>query len=379
VTLELLAYVALALAALPALMSAHNLRLFRAPPSPAAGICPQVSLLIPARNEEANIGAAVGAALASKDVELEAIVFDDHSTDCTGAIVEEIARQDRRVRLAKAPPLPSGWSGKQHACHVLAGLAQHPLLVFVDADVRLAPEALGRIAACIDERDLGLASGFPHEETGTLAEALVIPLIHVLLLGYLPLAAARRSRAPAFAAGCGQLIAVRREAYERAGGHAAIKASRHDGLTLPRAFRRAGLATDLFDATDVARCRMYRGQAEVWRGFAKNATEGMATPVALPLWTVLLGVGHVLPFALLPIALVTGSAPALAASALAIASIWGMRIALARRFRQSWLGAALHPIGIVVLLALQWSALIAQLRGRPAVWRDRAYASDRAQ
>src|SRR3546814_3618215 len=77
---------------------------------------------------------------------------------------------------------------------------------------------------------------------------------------------------------CGQLIAVRRAAYERAGGHAAIRSSLHDGLTLPRAFRRCGLRTDLFDATEIASCRMYEGARAVWAGLSKNATEGMSTP-----------------------------------------------------------------------------------------------------
>jgi hypothetical protein len=379
VILEVLAYAGLVLAALPAVLVAHNLMLFREPPPPRPGLRPRVSLLIPARNEEANIDAAIRAGLASKGVELEVLVLDDHSTDRTSELVLERARRDPRLRLVQAPPLPAGWSGKQHACHVLAGLARHPLMVFVDADVRLAPDALARIVAFFDEYDVGLASGFPHEETGTAGEALIIPLIHVLLLGYLPIYAARRLRIPAFAAGCGQLIAVRREAYGQAGGHVAIKSSRHDGLALPRAFRRAGIATDLFDATSIARCRMYNGAREVWRGFAKNATEGMATPLALPLWTLLLGGGHVLPFGLLPIAAALGSAPTLMACALAVVCAYGVRIALALRFRQSWVGAALHPVGVAVLLALQWSALVAQLRGRPAVWRDRAYAGGRAQ
>jgi Glycosyl transferase family 2 len=376
VPLELLAYVALALAALPALMSAHNLRLFRAPPSPAAGICPQVSLLIPARNEEANIGAAVGAALASKDVELEAIVFDDHSTDCTGAIVEEIARQDRRVRLAKAPPLPSGWSGKQHACHVLAARARHDLMIFVDADVRLTPHALARIAVFMDSRDAGLASGFPRQETGTLAEKLIIPLIHFLLLGFLPIACMRSSTLPAFGAGCGQLICVRRAAYVRAGGHSAIRASLHDGVMLPRTFRRAGIRTDLFDATALASCRMYRDAGEVWRGFSKNATEGMATPAGLPVWTALLLGGQVLPFVLLAAGLLlTIPGWAIAASAAALVCVCLNRLMLALRFRQSVIGALLHPLGVACLLVLQWAALINQRRRRPAVWRGRAYSS----
>jgi cellulose synthase/poly-beta-1,6-N-acetylglucosamine synthase-like glycosyltransferase len=373
--LEILAYAALALALLPAVVTAVNLAFFRVPPPDRPAPPPKVSLLIPARNEEANIGDALRAALASNGVELEAVVLDDGSTDRTAGIVAAYMRNDARLRLVASPPLPRGWCGKQHACHVLARHARHPLLVFVDADVSLAPDALMRIAGLLEDQALDLASGFPEQQTGTLSEALIVPLIHVLLLGYLPIWLARRSRHPAFAAGCGQLMAVRRDAYRRAGGHAAIRHSRHDGLTLPRAFRRAGCTTDLFDATNLACCRMYRGGREVWQGFAKNATEGMAKPLALPVWTVLLGGGHVLPFLLLPAAFASGSWAALAASALAAASVYGARIALALRFRQSWPGALLHPLGIGLLLALQWSALVAELRGRPAVWRGRAYSS----
>jgi Glycosyl transferase family 2 len=372
--LEILAYIALGLALLPALATTVNLVVFRAPPPPRE-TPPKVSLLIPARDEETNISDALRAGLASEGVELEVVVLDDGSTDRTAAIVAASTRDDARLRLVAAPPLPRGWCGKQHACHVLADHARHPLLVFIDADVRLAPDALMRIAGLLERERIDLASGFPQQQTGTLPEALIVPLIHVLLLGYLPIWLARRIRHPAFAAGCGQLMAVRRDAYRRAGGHAAIRSSRHDGLTLPRAFRGAGCTTDLFDATNLARCRMYRGGREVWQGFAKNATEGMAKPVALPVWTLLLGGGHVLPLLVLLAALAAGAWSALATSALAGACIFGMRSALALRFRQSWLGVLLHPLGIALLLALQWSALVAALRGRPAVWRGRAYSS----
>jgi hypothetical protein len=279
------------------------------------------------------------------------------------------------LRLERAPPLPPGWSGKQHACHVLAAHARHSLLVFVDADVRLAPDALARIAAFMRERKVGLISGFPHQETVTLMEKLIIPLIHFLLLGFLPIGWMRRSRAPAFGAGCGQLIGVRREAYAAAGGHAAIRASLHDGVTLPRAFRRAGIMTELFDASDIATCRMYRGAAEVWQGFSKNATEGMATPAGLPIWSVLLLGGQVMPFVMLPVCLIA-QVPSglLLAAVLSVTLVYLTRFALAMRFRQSGLGAILHPLGIVMLVVLQWTALINHRRGRAAVWRQRAYS-----
>jgi hypothetical protein len=364
-----LAVAALVLAALPALLYRVNIRLYR-PAPPPTGSVPVVSVLIPARNEESTIGPAVAAALASQDVELEVIVLDDDSDDHTADVVRAFAAGDGRVRLLHAPPLPEGWSGKQHACHVLAQHARHPLLVFVDADVRLAPDALARLAAFLDRSGAELVSGIPRQETGTLLEGLVIPLIHFLLLGYLPLVGMRYSRRPAFGAGCGQLFVTRRDAYEASGGHAAVCDSLHDGITLPRAFRRAGRGTDLCDATDLAVCRMYRGGRELWAGLAKNAREGLARPKALLPWTLILVGGQVLPFALL-----AGAAwlepVALMLAAFAVASAYSMRFDAVRRYRQPWLGALLHPVGVLVLLAIQWYATVLAIAGRPVGWKGR--------
>lgn len=370
---EWIAAVSLFLALLPLGLGTLNLLLYRRPkavPPPGSA----VSILIPARNEEATIAASVEAALASRGVEVEVVVLDDHSTDRTAEIVRVIAARDPRVRLESAPPLPPGWSGKQHACQALAKLARHPVLLFQDADVRLAPDAARLTCGALLSGRHGLVSGFPLQETGTLAEALVIPLIHVLLLGYLPMLGMRRSGDPRFGAACGQLIAVRREAYRKAGGHAAISASLHDGVTLPRAFRRAGQGTDLFDATGLASCRMYRGWREVWSGFTKNATEGMATPAALPVWTLLLFGGHVLPWILLGwAALDPLPDEAVIMAGLAAAAGLLFRLLLMVRFRQSVVGALLHPIGILIMLAIQWAALLRARHGRPSEWRGRAY------
>ena len=130
-----LAIASLVLALIPAALFFRNLRLYAPPPlAPEPADPPAaVSLLIPARNEEAGIRATVEAALASAGVELEIIVLDDHSDDATAKIVGEIAERDGRVRLESAPPLPDGWCGKQHACWALAGLATHPTLAFLDA------------------------------------------------------------------------------------------------------------------------------------------------------------------------------------------------------------------------------------------------------
>ncbi len=339
-----------------------NLASFRAP---AAATAPAaVSVLIPARDEEANIADAVGAVLASTGVEFEVIVLDDGSTDGTAAILAGI--RDRRLRVIVGVGLPAGWAGKQHACALLAKAAQHDLLVFTDADVRLSPDALLRMAGFMQRNAVGLGSGFPRQVVVTWAEQLLLPLIHFLLLGFLPMWLMRTSAQVGLGAGCGQLFIARRAAYDRAGGHAAIRSSLHDGLTLPRAFRRAGEMTGLFDATALATCRMYSSAAEVWAGLGKNATEGMARPGPLLVWTILLFGGQVLPASLVVLA---PSTPAVAALVVTI----GLRLILAMRFRQPELSALVHPLGILALLAVQWTALASLLRGRPKLWRGRAY------
>ena len=162
-----LAWFCVFLAAGPFLLALWNLALY-APPAPAEGR-PALSVLIPARNEEANIAEAVACVLASAGVEVELVVLDDGSTDQTAAILAGIA--DLRLRVASSPGLPPGWSGKQHACWQLSQHARHELMVFVDADVRLAPDALLRMAGHMERHpQQGLASGFPRQVTLTWSE-----------------------------------------------------------------------------------------------------------------------------------------------------------------------------------------------------------------
>lgn len=373
---ETLALLSLVLAAIPCGWFLLNLWWYRRLPrrsvTDPSHRAEAVSVLIPARNEEQNLPATIKAVLANQGVEFEVIVLDDHSTDRTAEIVRAFAARDPRVRLEAAPPLPAGWCGKPHACHILAGHARHPLLVFMDADVRLAPEALARMTEFMSRRDVALASGVPRQELGTFSERLLLPLIHFVLLGYLPMFMMRATRRPAFSAGCGQLFVARADAYRRVGGHATIRATLHDGVKLPREFRRAGFPTDLFDATDLATCRMYHTNGETWRGLGKNATEGLAAPGAIvPMSLLLLG-GQVLPFVLLAAAAwLPASVGMLAATAVVLA--WLPRGIAVWKFHQPFGAALLHPLGVTALLWIQWIALVRWLTGRPAEWKGRRY------
>lgn len=360
------------LAVLPLLMTALNSRLLRTPRLPAAP--PSVAILIPARDEEASIGRCVQAALASRGASIEVIVLDDGSSDATAAIIQTLAREDDRLTLASGPPLPAGWNGKQHACWVLSTLTDRPNLLFLDADVVLGPEAAARLAP---RPGIDLVSGVPQQRMGSVVERMAIPMINTLLMGYLPVGPMRRTKIVALAAGCGQMMIVRADAYRAVGGHGAIRRSLHDGLKLPRAFRAAGFTTDLVNGAELATCRMYDSPRALWTGFLKNATEGMARPAALPVWTVLLFGGHVLPWlALLAAWLDDASTGTRTVLGLACAAPLIARLIQARLCREPLGAVLLHPFGILLTLAIQWTALVRRGIGRTTEWRGRAYLAE---
>jgi hypothetical protein len=383
-------------ATLPAALWVWNMLLYR---EPEAGSCAEmghcvlpdpVSVLIPARNEERVIAASLDSLLASRGVQIEIIVLDDSSTDRTAEIVLSFAARDPRVHLESSPPLPRGWNGKQHACHALAGLAHFNILCFLDADVRLAPDALARMSAFLMRSGSDLVSGFPRQETETPLEWLLLPLIHFVLLSYLPLAGMRALSAPGLAAGCGQFLMVRRDAYRKTGGHAQIRATMHDGLLLPQLFRRHGLRTDIADLTHLATCRMYHNASEVWQGLAKNATEGMASPARILPFTFLLFCGQILPLLLALSLLFHGAlhgppgqagqvAPQLYSNLgeslilAALAASFVPRLLSVWKYRQPLLSAYLHPLGVAVLLTIQWYALLRKFARQQVTWKERAY------
>lgn len=359
-------FILLALAALPAVLVLMNLAVLRATPRHPARAGTLVSILIPARNEAANIAEALDCALASTGVPVEVIVMDDGSTDATPEIVRAHAARDPRVRPMTAPPLQEGWTGKVHACHHLAQAARGTHFLFADADVRLAPEAAATLAGHAQASGMKLVSAVPRQIMRTPGEWLIVPTIDFLLLGYLPMGLMRRRPDPSLGAACGQLILAEAQAYRETGGHGAIRALIHDGIQLARLFRRKGFMTDLVPGARLASCRMYGGFGEAWAGFAKNAHEGMATPTALPVWTILLLGGHVLPFALLPFA---PTPPVVLAALLSL----GARAAATVATREHPLTIPLHPFTVLTGLAIQWSVLLRIGRSRRTGWKGRLY------
>ncbi|MEM0983046.1 MAG: glycosyltransferase [Planctomycetota bacterium] len=383
-----LAALAVVFSALPLAMTLWNLTLYtRSDARAKVDHERRIFVCIPARNEQDNIEACVRSLLDNDHPSLRVVVYDDQSDDRTPEILSLLRAEDPRVLSVRTSPLPEGWNGKQHACWRMGravsegDLGEPPLrddelVLFTDADVRFSADCLRRSQAERDRLDADLLSTFPRQKTNTPSEAVVVPMMFYLLLGYLPIARMRATIDPATSAGCGQFILMTGRGWRAVDGHAVCKSSMHDGIKLPRAVRAAGLKSDLFDGTDLVSVRMYRGLAETWRGFAKNAYEGLGSVGLLCFMTVVHLLGHLLPWGVLIAALAGVELTPIAVSLAGLAALLQLtqRLTLARRLRHAVLGALLHPVGVAMMTAIQWHSYFIQRAGRRA-WRGRVLTS----
>ena len=342
-------WLALAAAALTA-HAAVNARLLRVPV--ARPLTRRTSVLLPLRDEAHRVGPCLDALLRNDFHEL--LVLDDGSTDGTEDVVRRVAGDDPRVRLLTGAPLPPGWLGKPHACQQLADAATGDALVFVDADVLLAPQAIAATVALLD--DLDLVSPYPRQEADGPAR-LVQPLLQWSWLTFLPLRLAERSPRPSLSAANGQLLAVRRSSYDRAGGHAAVRDQVVEDVALLRAVKAAGGTGGVADGTDLAVTRMYDSWDDLVDGYTKSAwTVPLPVAVALALL-------YVVP----PVAALRGSRSAAIAYAAGVAG----RVVTARRTGgRAWPDALAHPVSVGLLCWLTVRSRVARRRGT-VTWKGR--------
>lgn len=346
--------------------AALNARLLRRCPSDPPAVSARVAVLVPARDEAAVIGACLRALTEQRRLTDVAIaVLDDGSRDGTGLLVRAVAETDPRVRLLTGTDPPPGWLGKPHACHQLA--AAHPdadWLVFVDADVVLAPHAVAAAVAAAQMYCVDLLCPFPRQRACGVAERLVQPLLAWSWLTLVPLRWAERSTRPSLAVAAGQFLVVRRGAYDRAGTHAAVRGAVLEDLALARAVRRTGGRTTVADGTGLAACRMYDGWAELREGYTKSLWAAFGSPArAVAVVAVALAV-HVAPAA----AALTGSRVGWAGY---LAAVVGRGVAARRTGSPVWPDAFGHPLSVSTAGWLVLRSLWQRRRGT-LTWKERA-------
>jgi chlorobactene glucosyltransferase len=333
----------------------------------------RVSVLIPARDEEATIERCVRAILEGSHPVDEVLVYDDQSTDKTPAILARLCDEFDELRVIDAQELPTGWVGKPHACHRLAEAASGDILVFVDADTFLQDDGLERIADIFDHKHADLVTAVPRQKSVGFVERLVLPLLHLTYTSWFPLMLVYKSQDPRFLAANGQLLAIARSTYDDIGGFEAVRDEVVDDMALCRRAKEHGHTVVFADGFEMATCRMYGSAGEVWQGFSKNLYEGVgASPVALLAVVVVYSVAFVVPYVALGAAL-AGLHWLLVPAIFGVAANVSLRAVLAWRFRQPWEGVLLHPVGVLALLGIALNSFRWHV-GDSIVWSGRTYA-----
>ena len=353
------------------------------PAQRASGDWPRISVLVPARNEAANIERCLRTLLVQAYPNAEFLVLDDESTDETAAIVATLAARDPRLRLLHGGSLPTGWLGKCNACAQLAEAATGDYLLFTDADTVHGLTSLASALAAAEQRFLGLVSVLPRQTARTGAERLMLPLLPLNILALLPVGLVRRRPEPSLSAGIGQFLFFRRDAYRAAGGHTAVHDQVLDDVMLARRVKAAGWRMDLLDGGTAVRCRMYDSFGAIWRGFSKNLFDFYGRS---PFFTLLAVALHFALFVAPPVlalgALALHASPLFVAlPAIAYFAVVTMRLLEAVRVGAEgtdlrgvagWWSALAHPVAEGIHCAITLNSLRWGLRGQ-LDWKGRTY------
>jgi chlorobactene glucosyltransferase len=280
----------------------------------------------------------------------ELIILDDNSSDGTKQLARNAANGDKRFSVMDGQTLPTGWAGKNWACHQLSQRANGEILLFTDADTLWQPNALSALVAHMQTTRADLATVWSTQITESWGERLIVPLVNFVILGYLPIVMTHFSPFAMFGAANGQCMAWRKNAYQQVGGHAAVADNVLEDVTLARRAKSFGLRLRMAEGNALISCRMYDDWQGVRDGFAKNILAGHGQSVVALVASALF---HLILF-VLPVVLLL--VPSYAAWGLAMQSLGiGTRALSAFYSQQRLVDALLMPVSVLLMtrIALQ--------------------------
>lgn len=340
------------------------------------GVKPTVSVLIPARNEEKNIERCVQSLINQDYKELEIIVINDRSTDNTAQIVEKLALQDERITLLTIDQCPDGWSGKNNALSRGVEIATGSFFVFTDADTHHRPSCIGTALGYAMKNQVDLLSLNPHLVTNSFWENVIMPIAGAVLMIWYPIELINNhGNHRAYANG--QFIMMTREAYERTGGHKAVKTELLEDLALALKIKQAGMRLRVLWAPELYSTHMYTSFQDIWRGWVRIFLHGLyrsVTKMAASL--LLMFFFSLLPYVLLFIALIMlpQLLPVILVAILfAFISIVIRKAYTAADANPLYIGA--HILGCIIVAAILFHAMVTVITKRNITWRGIAYTS----
>ncbi len=346
---------------------------YRRPRRTSGGL---VSVLVPARDEEANIARCLDSLLEQSYGRYEIVVLDDQSTDRTWEIVSGYAaRHPGLVRVVRGRPLPrEGWCGKPHAMQQLAEHAAGEYLLFTDADTVHGRDSVSWAVSNLEAHGVDFLSGYVSQELSSFGERLIVPATYIMTTMIMPLWLIPAVRAPGLSFAVGQLVAFRRRAFEAIGGYASVSGQITEDTWVAREVKRAGFRTIFLDVRRHVACRMYQGYRGAFEGISKNLYDYFKNrPVFFTVAVSLLVFFVVLPLGLLLLHLLGGDLPGARLSAVSV-GLFQLTWALALYDRGlAWWVPFLYPLLFLHLLYMGWRSFGRVSAGAGVVWKSRVY------
>jgi chlorobactene glucosyltransferase len=355
-----------------------NLRSLKTPAaeSKIPEVAPLISVLIPARDEEIDIKPCLESLQKQDYPNFEILVLDDHSSDGTAKVVEQIAATDDRIQLLHGKTLPEGWAGKPYACYQLAKKARGSWLLFTDADTIHAPHTLRSTLAIALKYDSSLLSGFPRQLTTSLPQKIAIPVMYFVIMSWMPLWWLQRSSQPRPSLAIGQFLLFPTEEYWRFGGHRAVKTRILEDVWLGIEVNRSGGRHIAVDLSPIVSCQTYQGVGAMWDGVSRWIYS-VASLSKLALLGLLVA-GYIFflaPFYWLWRELFVAADPSDWRLILIfqVAVIVFMRWLVDKHFHESIVSTVLHPLGFSFLILNGLYAGSRQAVGAGVRWKERLY------
>lgn len=348
-------------------------------------LLPTVCVVIPARNERRQIERCLGSVLAQDYPALEVLLVDDRSDDDTGAMADRIAKSDSRLRVLRNASLPSGWLGKSHALWKASREVTAEWILFLDADCILKPSALRVTVKEAIRRGAGLLTLWPRNRSEGFWEHLLIPLCAgIIALWYGSNRANDSDTTRAFANG--QFLLIRKDEYDRIGGHRSVRRAIIEDLPLAEAAKQGGVRCHVASGCELFSVRMYSGYSAIRDGWARIYVGALRSGFKIAASIAWLALGSLLPFVAAIVLFVPPAANFVmpeTAPIVVAALRWccGMHFALilivSYRFwgfgacRRSYL--ILYPLSVFLVIRILWLAWWCLVVRRSIVWSKTVY------
>jgi chlorobactene glucosyltransferase len=334
---------------------------------------PMVSVLIPCRNEEDNIGRCLNSLLKQDYENFEVCVLDDNSDDATWEIISNYADKHDNIRVFKGRPLPDDWNGYPHAMHQLAEKAEGEILLFTDADTKHSKTSVSWGATNILHHDVDYCSGYTRQIFASVSDAVVVINMFLNTVMLLPVWLVKPTKSPSFAMALGQYMCFKKESYFKYGGFEAVKDKITCDVYMARELKRRGGTQIFLDVKDQVRCSMYHSFREAVVGISRNIYdffERKAYPIyvlipfffAFMLGPTFVALGLLIAGVSIPATLIAGLA--------VFYFVWGL-VFIDRKV--PFYAVLLFPIQMGVLIYIAWISVHNQRSGKGHIWKGRKF------